>query len=386
MSDEEELGANQRAQNNYEASARIHRSMDEAFGGGGYAHRSERMDTRRKINNFGFLRLVFALLVILSHAPELLDGNRSRELATRLWGTMSFGEIAVDGFFVISGFLITQSFVSSRSVGSYLFKRVLRIYPAFLLATLTLLFVVAPMAGAHGPVEIWHALYGALTLSEPHRAGAFGGLAYPTLDGAMWSISYEFLCYLAVIFLGALGVLNASWFIAVASLTMLFATSFMVVPHWVVPHVSALGYLPYNVRTGGVFLVGVLFYIEKDRIPLRNDFAALAAVVLVCLMYFQVTAEPALAVFGGYLIFWLAEVEWLNPVSHRLKDDISYGVYLYAWPIMSLLIYYGIIRSPWPLAAATSAGAVICGWLSWKLVERPFLSLKGRSVSQTSVQ
>src|SRR5690349_3903397 len=87
-------------------------------------------------NGFGALRLIFASLVIVSHTPEIIDGDRRNEILTNVFGTISFGELAVFGFFIVSGYLITSSYLSSRSPIDYLLRRVARIYPGFIIAFL----------------------------------------------------------------------------------------------------------------------------------------------------------------------------------------------------------------------------------------------------------
>ena len=90
----------------------------------------------RATNNLDLLRLVFASFVLLSHSFELADGSRSREPLTRLFHTTSFGGLGVDFFFILSGFLITMSWDKNPHALSFLKKRILRIYPAYMAAFL----------------------------------------------------------------------------------------------------------------------------------------------------------------------------------------------------------------------------------------------------------
>jgi len=97
-------------------------------------------------NNIGFIRLLAASMVIVSHSPELIDGDRSREPLMRVFGTLSLGEVAVDIFFLISGYLITRSYLTTRH-WNYVTRRVGRIYPGYLVAYFLCIFAVGPMAG-----------------------------------------------------------------------------------------------------------------------------------------------------------------------------------------------------------------------------------------------
>jgi peptidoglycan/LPS O-acetylase OafA/YrhL len=80
-----------------------------------------------RTNNFDLLRLLFASLVALVHTAELTRLELLAPLRHLL-----LGEVAVDGFFVISGFLVFASYERSRSLGHYYSKRLRRILPGYL--------------------------------------------------------------------------------------------------------------------------------------------------------------------------------------------------------------------------------------------------------------
>jgi peptidoglycan/LPS O-acetylase OafA/YrhL len=319
-------------------------------------------------NNFGFLRLLFASLVIVSHSFELIDGNRSRELLTRIFGTMTFGEIAVDGFFLISGYLITKSFVERRSVWSYLAKRVARIVPGFAVSFALCAFVLAPLVGgALSPQVIAHQFWLLLRLAPPDVPGAFDGLPYPQLNGSMWTIRYEFICYLVAAVIGLLGAYNQRWHwvLLVATGAALLASA------------SGIGSHHDAVRFFAVFEVGALYYLFRDGIILDGRAAVPAVIAVLSALLVPWLADTWVAIFGGYLIFWFA---LKVPAFSRIGDntDISYGVYLYAWPIQNIIIWNDRTIDPWVLCGVTLAGSCLAGWLSWVLVEKPCMELLKR--------
>lgn len=331
-------------------------------------------------NNFGLLRLIFATLVIVSHSPELIDGNRSREILTRIFGTLSFGEVAVRGFFVISGFLITKSFVEGGSTRLYLLKRTVRIVPGFLVSFLACALILAPCVGGDRGLS-FHVVkdlaWRALTLRTPAIPGAFGDLPYPSLNGAMWTIGYEFRCYLAVAVLGLAGLFkpNTRWVCLIAAVVMIVVNAAGVSISGTGTILDdVLGNPRYTIELGSVFAVGGLFYLFREKITLNARGALGAGVLLVAFMFSQRLADAAFAVFGTYLILWFALKVRLSGASRiGNKTDISYGLYLYAWPIQNLLIWMDRGIDPWVLCVLSLIGASVLGYLSWVLIEHPAL-------------
>lgn len=331
-------------------------------------------------NNFGALRLFFAALVVFAHVPEALDGDRHREPLTWLsGGRLSCGDLAVDAFFLISGYLIPHSYLRSGSIAGYLHKRVLRIFPGFVAAYLVTVLVAAPLAGgdlrsALVPGQLAEHLARIVLLHGPFVKGSFVGQHYPALNVSVWTIPYEFNAYLLVIVLGLSGMLRHRVGLPLLALALLVLGTTGLQPGIELPPTLAkiIGTPQDNARLLGMFCAGAVFRLHADRIRLDHRGALVAAGALLLALGQPRWAELALAPLGCYLIFWFA----LKVRSRRLSrigsgTDLSYGLYLYAWPVQNLLIRHLPGASPWMLVPLTLAIAAGLGWLSWHLVELP---------------
>lgn len=345
-------------------------------------------------NAFGFLRLTLAVLVIVAHTPELADGNRHREILSSIFGTTTFGGLAVNGFFVISGFLITASYISSCDPVSYLKKRVTRIYPGFLVAYLLCIILVAPLGGASfsgGASDIGRVIVEAVFLQPPRVVYPFPGMPYPALNGAMWTIAYEFRCYLVIMGLGMLGLLRSRQTMLALTLAITILTlclperayhAFQTTPEmlgpvpWPRPQDLLLGSLRKFLGLLQVFMVGSCLYLYRDKLKFSPARVLLALLLLSPLLFSQAFCDIAISLFFGYFLIGFAYLNTTNIFTRiNNKEDISYGVYLAGWPVEKLLLWWRPELPLVPLAIAAIVLSLLYGFASWRLVERPVMKL-----------
>jgi peptidoglycan/LPS O-acetylase OafA/YrhL len=336
-----------------------------------------------RTNNFDTLRLIFAVLVIFSHSYPLGRGSNDTEpLSVLTHGEMTFGSLSVWAFFIISGFLITQSWMRSPSPGKFLRRRVGRIYPGFIVAALFGALVIVPLAAdphTYVPVSLANFLWQTLRLQIFSFSPVFVHNASPNiLNGSLWSVAFEFWCYLGVLLLGVTGMLRRRWLVVLIFAAVIGWHLYLAITGWV-PGGKILGQifgfplfwaivLPF-------FLAGAIFHLFGGPVLLRRPLFAVAAVLLIASNFIPHAYVVTLPTCGAYLLLGLAYLPLLHPLNLGRFGDFSYGTYLYAFPIEQLIVMHGGgSMTPAKLFFLAAPIALAAGALSWFLVERRFLS------------
>jgi peptidoglycan/LPS O-acetylase OafA/YrhL len=355
-------------------------------------------------NAFGFLRLLLAVLVIFSHSfPVGGFGIDALEAFTK--GRHTIGLAAVGMFFVLSGFLITRSAASGVSVARFLWHRFLRIFPGYWVCLIVCGLIFAPYFAyvEYGnPLVIFFApvtppqtyilhnagllhsngftLLGVMNVFPQSIAGLLSHNPFPyQINGSLWSLPFEFVCYLAVAAFAFCGIIRRARSVVAglaAILWSLFAYSYL----W--PRSFSLTFplaaLSLFLPLGLFFSVGSLCFLYREKIPSSAwVFVACIAVLVgsLPLGLFGIAAP----IFMSYAFLWLA---FNLPFSRfDAKGDYSYGTYIYAFPVQQALALSGVQEDGW--IAYFGWSLVITGalaFLSYRLVEAPFLRWKNLKV------
>ena len=346
-----------------------------------------------RANSIGFLRWLMAFLVIFSHAGPLGGFYGGQDLGVQISEEQSLGGVAVAGFFFFSGFLITQSRMGRSSIFRYFWRRALRIFPAFWLALLTTAFVLAPIAWWHetggldgyfnAPRESpWTYFISNMWLELGQRNIAEMGGSLPLAshggydwNGSAWTLLYEFRAYILVGFMGLLGLLAYRWLTTAVAAAIIVLNALQWMGGGTVANVWRWFGDPYMLMFFAPFALGMLFAVWQHKIPI-DDRLAIAAALGAGATY----AFGGWNIWGTYLFAYV--LMWFAVRATRLRGwerpgDFSYGVYIFAWPLMQFAAFFGLHHAGWLVYHVVIVVAVhIAAYLSWHLIEKPAMSLK----------
>lgn len=326
-----------------------------------------------KTNNLTFIRLFAAFTVIYGHTTAIVPGA-SLDWVTRTTNYAFSGGVAVDLFFLISGFLVSASILNGGA-RRYLIARVLRIYPALWVNLILCTFVLGglvttlPIGEYLTHKETWTYFIG---LAGTFRGafflpGVFSNNLDHAMNGSIWSVLIEVWLYVFVLMAYLLGIMrNRSVFNVVFFIT--------IVTLWSNPDLT-----PSLIRDATsrhvclLFYIGSFLYINRDCVPVGPYY------ILIALLLAGITIGTDRFVFAYILLLvtffcavsFYTQFKWLDKYG-----DYSYGVYLYGWPAQQIIAHkFPTLAGPENCMYACIL-AFFCGFLSWHLIEKRALKFK----------
>lgn len=339
-------------------------------------------------------RLVLAMGVILWHSWPLTGRRVSFEPLHHL-----LSDAWVDGFFAISGFLIVRSWFRRPRIRDYLVARALRLLPGLWICLAVTALIIAPIAVTiQGGSALKLVLSGApfyyilgnsgVSLHYNDIGGTPSGVPFSgEWNGSLWTLSWEVLCYIAIAVLGVVGLLRRRWSIPALLVLAVVCSAILPAPgsfpqsppgahQDLDPAVASLIFQGAAARFAVMFLAGALLYRFRELIPARWSLVVVSLLIVLAsspLPNYRVIAAVPLAyaiIVSGALI---------HNRRLRLRTDLSYGVYVYAFPIQQLLVICGLATlNPIFFAIIAAIATLPLAVLSWVAIEKPAMSLRSR--------
>jgi peptidoglycan/LPS O-acetylase OafA/YrhL len=333
-------------------------------------------------NNFDFLRLIFALCVIISHSYTLTGEAETDWLYTLTNGQVFFSYIGVRGFFIISGYLIYQSLLRSKSLYIFYWHRILRIFPGLIVVLLlTVILGVFVYSGDFYSYitnkSVWTYFPNNIKLFRLQGTiqGIFENNPYKDdINGSIWTLGYEFICYVLISFLFFIKSRKTQFFILIALCIFFYVSILFFAAEFA--KLKFVIFLYDVIDFGTFFFAGSLLAavkIEKNKY--RSSLMYISFFTLLISLPLNFFKEVHLfAMPVAIILFGISATKYISGISKKV-GDMSYGIYIYAFAIQQTLVHFFRIEH-FALTIYASLISIVFGYLSWHLVEKRALKYK----------
>lgn len=320
-------------------------------------------------NSFDLIRHGAALAVLVAHHYAL-----SRFPTPQFWGIFSYGAFAVLVFFAISGYLVTKSYWNSTSFWTYFEKRLRRLFPALIVCSALMVVILYGFMGQQSPAlkfifseRAYNAFMAHVWLDGSRDINKFSAdFKYPNAaNGSLWTLRYEFFSYIIIPCTLILFRKSYKGLIALLALCILLQTYSAITNEKIVS-------IWRQTLLMTPFLVGALMFFTEEH---WNNTKTKLILFLACLTMIAIT--PRNPAYQMVFYVCLSIITILIGISFKEnliagKFDISYGIYIYAFPVQQIIINKTTL-SFYPSMAAAAAITLLLATASWYWVEKPFL-------------
>ncbi|ALV23677.1 putative membrane protein [Campylobacter iguaniorum] len=340
-----------------------------------------------KENNFDLLRLIAAFQVMTMHSVSHILSEHNYVLDNG--GGYIISMLAyipgVPIFFLISGFLITMSYEKNQNLKDYVRNRILRIFPGLYVNILIGVVILLYFGFVEFSYQFFSWLLAQLTIVQFYNAEMFRGFGVGVINGSLWTISVELTFYIILPFLYFIFYRSKILFVFLA------VVSFIVWNYDInsskelflnkLIHVSIIPYV-------FLFILGICFYKFFNKIQrlIENKFL----IWLLLFIVFNILVKIANIENNLYIytIKWIifsfmvfAFVFSFKNLSKKILhgNDYTFGIYIYHMLVINVFIYLNYVAEI-KFIMAVFILSILCGIISWHIIEKPFLRLKTHSI------
>lgn len=321
-----------------------------------------------RVNNLNLMRFIAAVFVIISHCYVVtLGGDAPGDfISNHTSGQLTFGGMAVGLFFVFGGFLIARSCEHHSEAKVFFKQRVLRLFPELIFVVIMVAFVLGPCLSSLSPVEYFtnpqtymYLLNGVLILVH-ELPGVFthNPMGDAVVNAALWTLPVEFSCYVLCFVGYKITKFDKKRFL------------FISVPILLVVLLYFVKFFPQQlsvVRAVVLFYIGVAFWIFKDDVRLHTVAGIISLGIFCILVFLRLDVIAMLLVFS-YICFWLGYGTGGRFSNFGKKFELSYGMYLWAFPIQQALAQLFPGLSPYGNAVCAIVLAICGAFLNYFVV------------------